>query len=276
MKFCAKNTRCANIALLLTVSFFSVALVFAQTPSGQPASSQAVSSQAPSSQPASSEPSSLPGFNESVNERIFGVIPSYLTVENPEQTIVPLTVEQKFALFAKETFDPYTFASAAAGAAISQADNGNPKYGRGAGAFAQRLGAAVADVTTQNFFQDAVLASWLHEDPRYFRRGPEFGVWHRVGYALSRAVITRTDKGTERFNYSGIIGMSMGIALSNAYYPDPSVNGEEVASRFGTSLLATALGNLLPEFWPDFQEKVLHHRRPRQPRPNGSAPAPTP
>jgi hypothetical protein len=271
LKFCSKNTRRANIALLLTLSSFSVTLAFAQTPSAQPASSPA-----DSSQPASSEPSSLPGYDESVNERIFGIIPSYLTVENPQQAIVPLTVEQKFELFAKETFDPYTFASSAAGAAISQINNDNPKYGRGGGAYAQRLGAAVTDVTTQNFFQDAVLASWLHEDPRYFRRGPEFGVWHRVGYALSRVVITRTDKGTERFNYSGILGMSMGIALSNAYYPDPSVNGEEVASRFGTSLLASALGNLLQEFWPDFQEKVLHHRRPHPPRPNGSAPASTP
>jgi hypothetical protein len=266
LKFCFKNTRRANIALLLTVSSFSATLVFAQTPAAQPSSSQ----------PDSTEPSSLPGFDESTNERLFGVIPSYLTVENPQQPVVPLTVKQKFELFAKETSDPFTLGSSAAGAAISLINNDDPKYGHGGGAYAQRLGAAVADVTTQNFFQDAVLASWLHEDPRYFRRGPEFGVWHRIGYAMSRVVITRTDKGTNRFNFSGILGMSMGIGLSNAYYPDPSVNGEEVASRFGTSLLASALGNLLPEFWPDFQEKVLHHRRPRPSRPNASAPASTP
>jgi hypothetical protein len=58
--------------------------------------------------------------------------------------------------------------------------------------------------------------------------------------------------------------MSLGIALSNAYYPESSVNGEEVASRFGTSLLSSALGNLLPEFWPDFHEKFFH-RKPRPP-----------
>ena len=99
----------------------------------------------------------------------------------------------------------------------------------------------MADVTTQNFFQDAVLASLLHEDPRYFRRGSEYGMWNRVGYALSRVVITRTDKGTNRFNFSGMLGMGLGIGLSNAYYPDSSVNGEEVATRFGTSLLSNAL-----------------------------------
>ena len=104
----------------------------------------------------------------------------------------------------------------------------------------------------------------LHEDPRYFRRGPEFGVWHRVGYALSRVVVTRTDAGNPTFNYAGILGMSMGIALSNAYYPDRSVNGSEVASRFGSSLVASSLGNLLPEFWPDVRQKFFH-RKPRHP-----------
>ena len=90
----------------------------------------------------------------------------------------------------------------------------------------------MADVTTQNFFQDAVLASLLHEDPRYFRRGPEYGIWNRVGYALSRVVVTRTDAGTNTFNYSGMLGMGMGIALSNAYYPDSSVNGRRGGHAF--------------------------------------------
>ncbi len=85
------------------------------------------------------------------------------------------------------------------------------------------------------------MASLLHEDPRYFRRGPAVRRWYRVGYALSRVVVTRTDSGHSRFNYSGVIGMAMGIALSNAYYPDSSVNAREVGERFGTSLLASAL-----------------------------------
>ncbi len=174
-------------------------------------------------------------------------------------------------LFARETFDPGTAASAAAGAALSQIDNDNPKYGYGAGPYAERFGAAVADITTQNFFSDAVMASLLHEDPRYFRRGPEFGVWYRVGYALSRVAVTRTDAGKNTFNYSGMLGMGMGIALSNAYYPDSSVNGEEVLTRFGTSLVANALGNLLPEFWPDFHQRFFHHK-PHAPSPPPPSP----
>jgi hypothetical protein len=208
-----------------------------------------------------------PSADDSLNkDRILGVIPNYLTVEDPEQKVAPLTVKQKFALFAKETFDPFTVASAAAGAALSQVDNDNPKYGEGSGPYAERFGAAVADITTQNFFQDAVFASLLHEDPRYFRRGPEFGIWYRVGYALSRVVVTRTDAGKDRFNYSGVFGMGVGIALSNAYYPDASVSASEVGYRFGTSMMASALSNLLPEFWPDVHQKFFH-RKPHDPLP---------
>jgi hypothetical protein len=239
LKFCFKHLKRVNVALLLTISSFSAPFVLAQVP---------------------------PVTDETSNARILGVIPNFLTVEDPQQKVTPLTVKQKFGLFAKETFDPFTVVSSAAGAALSQIDNDDPKYGHGGGPYAQRFGAAIADVTTQNFFSDAVMASLLHEDPRYFRRGPEFGTWYRVGYALSRVVITRTDAGKQTFNYSGMLGMGLGIGLSNAYYPDSSVNGEEVATRFGTSLIASALGNLLPEFWPDVHQKFFH-RKPHAPKP---------
>ena len=247
MNACFKHAQRANVAVILTVSSFSVALVFAQAPPGEPAASSPTSP-------------SVPGFAEPLDDRIFGVIPNYLTVENPQEHVAPLTVKEKFELFAKETVDPFTFASSAAGAALSQIDNDNPKYGHGAGPYAERFGAAMADVTTQNFFSDAVLASWLHEDPRYFRKGPGSPVVTRIFYAMSRVVITRRDSGKDAFNFSGILGMGMGIALSNAYYPPASINGPEMGSRVGTSLISSALGNLLPEFWPDFKAKLARYR----------------
>jgi len=205
-------------------------------------------------------------FSPLSDDRILGVIPNYETVSDPYQKVSALTVKQKFRLFAKETFDPFTAASAAAGAAISQTDNDDPKYGYGGRAYAQRFGAAVADITSQNFFQDAVLASLLHEDPRYFRIGPEFSFWHRVGHAISRVAVTRADSGKTTFNYSGILGMGMGIGLSNVYYPAASVTGTETAKRFGTSLAASALYNILPEFWPDIRQKLFRRKADSGPR----------
>jgi hypothetical protein len=54
--------------------------------------------------------------------------------------------------------------------------------------------------------------------------------------------------------------MEMGIALSNVYYPPKSVNGQEVAERTFTSFTASALGNLLPEFWPDIKVRLARYR----------------
>lgn len=212
--------------------------------------------------PANTGPGTIDPAAPATNDRIFGVIPNYQTVSNPQQSVSPLSVKQKFGLFAKETFDPFVVVSSAAGAALSQADNDHPQYGQGSGPYAERFGAAVADVTTQNFFSDAVLASLLHEDPRYFRKGKEYGFWSRLGYATSRVVITRTDAGKPSFNYSGIFGMAMGIALSNAYYPARSVNGKVDAARVGTSLVSASLSNILPEFWPDIRQKFFRRKRP--------------
>ncbi len=76
------------------------------------------------------------------SDRILGVIPNFQTVSDPNQRVTALTSRQKFSLFAKETIDPYTMASAAAGAGMSQANNSTPKYGDGMAAYSQRLAAA--------------------------------------------------------------------------------------------------------------------------------------
>jgi hypothetical protein len=194
------------------------------------------------------------------NDRIMGIIPNFQTVSDPARPYAPLRVRDKWKLFAKESVDPFSFVSAAAGAGISQWHNQAPRYGIGFDPYMQRFGAAQADLTTQNFFQDAVLASLFHEDPRYFREGPGRSVLHRVAYSVSRVAITRRDSWNNGFNFSGLAGMELGIALSNAYYPPKSVNGGEVAWRTLTSLTASMLGNLLPEFWPDIKARLSREK----------------
>ncbi len=212
-------------------------------------------------------PLRLPGQTPALpisDDRILGVIPNFQTVSDPGTPYAPLRVRDKWLLFVKETVDPYTFASAAAGAAFSQMLDDDPKYGTGPKSYLQRFGAAQADLTTQNFFSDAILAPLFHEDPRYFRKGPGTSVAKRIGYAMSRIVITRRDSGRNSFNFSGIMGMGMGIALSDTYYPRQSVGGGELESRLITSLGSSALGNLLPEFWPDVKQKLAHFKNKRQ------------
>jgi len=204
------------------------------------------------------------GLNE---DRIFGVIPNFQTVNDSPMPLPPLTPKQKWNLALRETIDPFNFASAAFGCSFSQLGDETPKYGRGGGAYAMRFGAAMGDLATQNFFSAGVLATVFHQDPRYFRKGPQAGVLKRVAYSVSRVVIARQDSGRSAFNVSGVFGMMLGIAASNAYYPSASIHGSVMAERLSTSFTGSVTGNLLSEFWPDIQrfEHKLFHRHHLQP-----------
>jgi hypothetical protein len=194
-------------------------------------------------------------------DRILGVIPNYQTVNDTTVPVAPLTPKQKWGLAVRETLDPFNIANAAFGSGFSQMGNQTPKYGEGGGAYAMRFGAAWADLATQNFFSAGVLATVLHQDPRYYRRGPQSGVVKRVLYSLSRLAVTRQDSGRQAFNASGIFGMALGIAASNAYYPSKSVRADVMAERLTTSLTGGVIGNLMSEFWPDIQKKFFHKRQ---------------
>lgn len=197
-------------------------------------------------------------FNQA---RILGVMPDYQTITDPLGKAPPLTPGQKWTLALKETIDPFNLVNAAFGAGFSQKGNQTPKYGEGGAAYAERLGAAWADMATQNFFSAGLFANVLHEDPRYFRKGPGSPMRSRIFYSISRVVIARKDDGSSTFNYAGILGMMTGIAASNLYYPSASVRGSVMACRLNTSLFGSLTGNLMSEFWPDIQKKFLqrHH-----------------
>jgi hypothetical protein len=196
--------------------------------------------------------------------RIMGVMPDYQTVRDPNAAFVPLTPKQKWSLAFKETVDPFNIASAALAAGFSQIGNQTPKYGEGGQAYGKRFGAAMADFGTQNIFSAGVLANLLHQDPRYYRKGPGSGVLKRVAYSMSRIVITRQDSGASAFNASGVFGTAMGIAASNLYYPAASVRGSVMLNRLNTSFTGGIMGNLMSEFWPDLQnlQKKFWHRKP--------------
>jgi len=195
------------------------------------------------------------------DQRILGIIPNYQTVSDPNARYVPLTARQKWSLLLRETMDPFNVAGAALGSAFSQMGNETPKYGQGGAAMAMRFGAAWADLSTQNVFSTGILACLLHQDPRYFRKGPGAKPLTRIGYALSRIVATRNDAGERAFNTSGLGGMALGIAASNLYYPSASVHGSVMLGRLTTSLTGSVTGNLMSEFWPDIQRTFFHHKK---------------
>lgn len=194
-------------------------------------------------------------------ERILKVIPDYQTVRDSRRLVAPMTPGEKWRLAWKEVIDPFNNASAVLAAAMSQAGNETPKYGEGGAAYGKRVGAAIGDFGTQNFLSAGVFACLLHQDPRYFRRGPPSRVVPRVLYSLGRILITRQDSGRDAFNASNILGMAGGIGISNLYYPAGSRTGTVMLSRVGTSLTGDVMGNLMSEFWPDIQKKFFQKKQ---------------
>lgn len=177
------------------------------------------------------------------------------------------TASEKWHTFVKETVAPITLAAGAFNAGVSQATNSDPQYGVGSGAYAQRFGASTADIVTQNFYSDFMMASVFHQDTRYMRRGSDYGgIWKRAGYAISRAFVARADRGGDTFNWSNLTGTAMSAATANLYYPAASRNAGAAAMHFGTSLIGVGLFNLYPEFWPDFHRMLArHHLAPGKP-----------
>jgi hypothetical protein len=171
----------------------------------------------------------------------------------------PVTVEQKWQFFLEETFTPLTIVASAATAGESQLTNTDPKYGVDRIAMAKRFGAASVDNVTQNFFSDFVMASALHEDTKYRRRGEQHGFWSRVGYAVSRAVVTRTDAGASTVNWANLTGTALSVGLSNAYYPVRSRNLDATAINWGFSSAGVGFADLFPEFLPDFKRWLKRH-----------------
>ncbi len=182
----------------------------------------------------------------------------------PAAALTPASFDEKWDHFIQETVAWFTLGAGGFNAAVSQETHSAPLYGRHWRNYPKRFGASVADIVGQNFFGDFLLASAFHEDTRYVRRGPSHRLLPRVAYAISRAVITRTDDGGETFNFANVLGTAMSAGLSNAYYPARSRTLDETAVNWSTSIGASGLVNLMPELWPDFRGWVNRHNPFRQ------------
>jgi hypothetical protein len=172
----------------------------------------------------------------------------------------PLTVAGKWTHFEQETVSPFTLAAGGFNAAVSQATRSAPLYGRSWIAYPKRFGASIGDLVSENFFGDFLLDSAFHEDPRYFPRGPSHGFWPRIGYAISRSIVTRTDAGNPSFNFGNVLGTAMSAGLSNAYYPPVSRTVRVSVTNWGTSIAGSGLAHLLPEFLPDCKAWLKRHK----------------
>jgi len=185
----------------------------------------------------------------------------------------PLSSKEKFELFVSKTVAAPQILSSAAAAGISEARGTLSGYGQGGEGFGKRFGAFWATGASSQFFGTFVLPAALHEDPRFFVRLN--GGWKgRVGHALRRVVVIRTDAGVERFNLPGILGPLLAESLANTYLPDNERTASKTFERYGIRIGFGAANNLLKEYWPSiFKSLRLNKVVPGlQPDPNPPPP----
>jgi hypothetical protein len=192
---------------------------------------------------------------------LFYALPNFLTLENAAN-VPPLTTEGKFKVVARSSFDYVEFPWYGLLAGISQAENSEPGYGQGAAGYGKRYGAAFADGTIENFMVGAILPSVLKQDPRFYQSSSG-GFLHRTGYAMSRIFVTRSDRGTEQFNYSEIFGSALSAGISTySYHPHADKTLANTASVWGTEIGYDTITIVVKEFWPDIRRMISHKRQP--------------
>ena len=254
LPFCTSGAAVLGGKPCVPICAYSLPLLFhlcigniswAQQPatSEQQAPSRAAPTQADSTQPQ--------------NDRIFGVLPNYRTVEIPKLKNPPLTAREKFKLAAEDSFDPYAYVVAGAFAGAAQIQNDPRSWGEESwGPFAKRYLASFADQTIENMMTEAVVPALLKQDPRYFRMGSG-SFLKRTGYAVSRIWVTRTDAGGTTFNLSEIGGAGLSSAIANLYYPPENRTLSKNLSRWGIMVGEDTFFNFLKEYWPDIRHKIL-------------------
>lgn len=177
-------------------------------------------------------------------QRIFGAIPNFYVTYAKHPA--PLSAGQKFQLAWKNSIDPFNFAAAGAQAGMEQAGDDYAEYGSGAEGFAKRYAAAYADAFNSAMIGNALLASLLRQDPRYYYRG-HGGKMFRTMYALGSVFICKGDNGRWQPNYSFVLGNFASGAASSLYYPASSGGAAKITLDNGLTGLALGEINAVAE-----------------------------
>lgn len=298
--------RLSRKAVIRTVVFLlAVASLHAQTPqsgdlpdaplaayqsSGQPqqsGTSQSNSSNQQANQPSAQQPkaqSAQPENKDQQSERaqqelqqeekqrILGVVPMFNVTSNGQSA--PLSPKQKFQLMFKSSTDPWIFFLTAVDGGISMEDDEYKSYGQGVEGFAKYWGAAYADTFDGNFWGNAVLPSWWHEDPRYFRLG-HGNFFRRAAYSASTTLWCKRDSGKWGPNYANVAGNFIAGGISNLYYPSNDRGVVLTLTRGASVTYEGVVGAELAEFWPDIAQHFINKRREKKAR-EAAEPTPAP
>ena len=250
--------------LLLACSlWYMVATCSLQEANGQTAQTQSAGAEASvptPSQEARPQPTPASSTNKPKPPISTATADQSSTVGDPASSS-PLNVKGKLRYFAVESFRPGIYPVAAFYDGLTMANPPKaypPEWRQGFPGFARNYGdfmASWASVQGGKF----VVASMLHEDPRYFTSSSR-NFFARTFHAARFAVIDRSDAGRPRLALANVAGAFAGGFVGNAYLPDPYANPSHGLSRSALALTGFITSNLADEFRPEIHKvaRKLH------------------
>lgn len=232
-----------------------------------PARLAAQETPAPAAQPASANPpaaqnplAQMPNADAPPpqTKRILGLVPNFRAV-NADEKLPPETVKEKFMDATQDSFDYSSIFLPAVIAGYNMATDATPEFRGGAAGYGRYFWHTAVDQTSENYWVEFIFPVVTREDSRYYTLG-HGGFVKRTGYALSRAVITRSNSGAEVFNVSEIVGAGAAAGLSNAYYPSRERSLANTGSQWGLDVGVDAASFWFREFWPEINRSIFRDK----------------
>jgi len=172
---------------------------------------------------------------------------------SPRLTRAPLTIQNKFLIYAHKTFGPPAVILPAFGAGLGML-NPPSKYPKewkdGAAAFGRNYGYRVADHTSRNTAQ-FLTGTLLHEDPRYLR-STSSNPFVRTVHALAFTIFDKTDSGRTTFAASNFASAAAGGFVGMGILPDGYNDVTHAEQHMASEFLQIGVGNVVTEFEPQW------------------------
>jgi hypothetical protein len=171
----------------------------------------------------------------------------------PGLTRAPLTIQDKFHIYAHKTFGPPAVILPAFGAGLGMLNPPN-KYPRewkdGADAFGRNYGYRVADHTSRDTAQ-FLTGALLHEDPRYLRSTSD-NPFVRTVHALAFTIFDKTDHGRTTFAASNFASAAAGGFVGMGILPNGYNDVTHAEQHMASEFLQIGIGNVITEFEPQW------------------------
>ena len=234
--------------LILTIATFCLACAGSFAQQSQPSAS-------PDAPSASAQSQTAPQAENPLQSSMSFLQRKSVFFPNLATNSGPLSVWQKFKLAANNSISLATIGAALAGAGYGQAINSPKGYGQGGEGYAKRFGADMARSASANLFGTFLIASALHEDPRFYVK-KHYTFKQSVKYAATRVVFTRSDSGERVVSFADLLGPLAGEALADTYYPEGNRGVSSTFIRYGADIGWKFGGNMLRQYWPKINRKL--------------------